>query len=312
MNDTLKFFQDNLGLDISMLPKFLPQLKERIIPLSVTNITPRIFYHWRKIGIIDYPSNEEGRSWVKLNMFEYVWLSVCVILRNYGVSLPLIIQIKEEMFKDLAQEIINNKQKFIDLMKKNLQYKDKLSSSEMNDIIDLIAKESYSIPEEYKVFTTKLGTSFGAILLYQTEACLIIQDDPNETKILMVNYKTMEQLYSHINELIQRPLLIIPFRSIVSDFLKESKNDIYLNSFELLTLDERKILAAIQDHDFLSIEIKPSGDKKELVVYKTSDFDIKGEKVKDIRIMLGLKDYDNITLVKRNNKHLYALKRNLI
>jgi hypothetical protein len=312
MNDTLKLLQNKYGVDINMLSKFYPKMKERVIPLSATNITPRIFYHWKRIGIIDYPTNEEGRAWVKLNLFEYVWLSVCVILRNFGVSLPIIKQIKEEMYEDIAREIINNKQKIIDFMKTNLKFNDEISMSDMYDVIEYVEKEYYSFPEEYKVFTTTLGVALSSILLYQKEVCLLIHNDLNETKKQIIVYKTLEQLYSGIKEQINRPLIMIPFRSIVSDFLKESKNDIYLNSFELLTLDERKILAAIKDRDFLSIEIKLSQDKKELVVYKTSDFDIKDEKVKDIRIMIGLKEYDNITLTQRNNKHLYAIKRKLI
>lgn len=312
MINIIKFLQDNFDINYNELPNLYPKLKERIIPLSATSVTPRIFYHWRRKGIIDYPISKEGREWVKLNMFEYVWICVCVILRNYGVSLANIKEIKDEIFVDFYQELLNDKPKFFKRLKQNLQIKDQLSPSDINDFLTLFEHESNNIPEEYKVFKTILGGALNAILLSNSEASLMIQDDKGELKIFLVVYKTLDQLYSYINPYLHRPLLMVPFRSIVSDFLKESDNDYYLKSFELLTLDERKILTALRSNDFKSIEIKRSHDKNDVTVHKDFEFDIKGEKVKDIKIMMGLNDYDTIKLVLRNDKHLYAVVRKKI
>lgn len=307
MTELIQNLQEKFSLDINQLHKLYPKVKDRIIPLSATNISPRTFFHWKKIGIIDYLSDDESHSWVKLNLFEYVWLCVCVQLRDFGVPLKILVKIKETLFNDFPQEIINNKQAVIDSMKGSIKFEEDLSI--FNSVIELLENNYKSFPEEYKIFTSTIGAYLGAVLFHKKEVCLILHNEKEEFDFSLISYKTMDEFFICTKEHLHRPLIMIPLRTIVSDFLMESKNDFYINLFELITIDERKILAALQNRDFKKIEIKLSEDKTKLQILETKDFDIKGDKVKEIRKLIGLNGFETMTLTGRNNKQIYVERK---
>lgn len=304
MIELLQNIQDKFNIDINQLHKHYPKVKDRIIPLSATNISPRTFFHWKKIGLIDYHTDEERHSWVKLNLFEYVWLCACVQLRDFGVPLKIIVKIKETLFKDFSQELINNKQAFIDSMKDSIKFKEDLPF--LNTVIELLENNYKNFPEEYKIFTSTIGTYLGVILLNQKEVCLIIHKEKEGFEFSLISYKTMDDFFICTREHLYRPLIMIPLRTIVSDFLTESKNDNYINSFELLTMDERKVLEAVQNRDFKKLEIKLSKNNAQLKILKTTDSEINGAKVNEIKKLIGLKDYETIKLIDRKNKQIYV------
>ena len=59
----------------------------------------------------------------------------------------------------------------------------------------------------------------------------------------------------------------------------------------------------IQEGDFKEIVIKMSGDEPVFNVKNKGEF--VGDKAKEIRKILGIKNYKNTTLVFRNDKHIY-------
>jgi hypothetical protein len=67
---------------------------------------------------------------------------------------------------------------------------------------------------------------------------------------------------------------------------------------------ETKVLEAIRSKDFQSILIKINADET-MVIEGTIETDLKDDKAKQVRRILGLKEYEEITIKYRNEKHLY-------
>src|SRR5260221_4514337 len=97
-------FKEHFGQLVGELfskPELFEQLKslvdERIIRLSETGVSSRVFNHWKKEKLlIDVPM--KGK-WIKLNFYEYVWVRTIKSLRGYGCSIELIREVKKIMSK---------------------------------------------------------------------------------------------------------------------------------------------------------------------------------------------------------------------
>ena len=88
------------------LVNFLPKLIEHKVPVSILNIHRRVFFHWKKEGIIDYEpyiiekeneNDEESKpvkKWLHLNAFDMLWLLMVKELRNFNVDLKTIKELK--------------------------------------------------------------------------------------------------------------------------------------------------------------------------------------------------------------------------
>jgi hypothetical protein len=73
-----KIFSENeLAEVMEKAELYFPKIAERKSNLTVTGINTRTFYHWKSQGLIDYEiEDNEKRSWVRLNIFEFVWLRI--------------------------------------------------------------------------------------------------------------------------------------------------------------------------------------------------------------------------------------------
>ena len=65
----------------------------------------------------------------------------------------------------------------------------------------------------------------------------------------------------------------------------------------------------MRDDDYKEITIKKGNDGF-LHLESKSQLEIKNEKAKEIRKIMGLKDYDRIELIQRNDKHIIINKTN--
>jgi hypothetical protein len=273
-----------------------PKIKDQIMPLSISGISARSFFQWKKAGIIDYPDNVN----VKLNLFQYVWLRICSTLRSYGIPFEVIKNIKESMFSDIGDQIIARKEEFLEKINKDEEHIEFFKA-----FIPLLEKEYKNFAQENRIFTSAIGTAITTILLLNKESTIIISQDNSEIVFEVIVYGTVKRYIEHISKYCSKSYLSIPIRSIVSDFFVNNNNDKYIEKFELLTKEEKLVLDAMKRKDFKEILIKRNNESDDLKISLTKDGDIIGDKVNEIKRILCLNEYSDITLKTRNNKHIY-------
>ena len=91
-------------VDSSEANRLLQEIRERTFPLA-TQVNPRVFNLWKKVGLIDIPYPVKGREWIKLNFIDYIWLKIIVGLRKFGCSLENIKAIKDVCLRDYSTEL---------------------------------------------------------------------------------------------------------------------------------------------------------------------------------------------------------------
>ena len=81
----------------------------------------------------------------------------------------------------------------------------------------------------------------------------------------------------------------------------------YTSSFDLFTHREQKVLELLRNDNYKQIIIK-KGDDGFIHLESKSSLEYKNETAKEIRKVLGLKTYERIDVIQRNDKHLIINK----
>ena len=90
----------NINSIISSPPeaiKILSEFQKDVFNVKDTKLTYRALNHYKKVGVIGTINNKE-KTWSKFNGIELIWIDIILQLRELGVSLEKIIQVKYFLF----------------------------------------------------------------------------------------------------------------------------------------------------------------------------------------------------------------------
>ncbi len=298
------------------LYEFYPKIFEKKIPLNLLGIASRNYLHWKKENLVT-SSNEdksipnEKRERVLLNVFDALWLLIIKELREFNVDFPTIRAVKGIMYGLIQFD------------------HDKLASISTDDFINSILK---NIPEDYHevikpilldgsfltmidsfidkkniILFKHIGNVLFEVLIRQVTVSLIIKkndgfvevefmkNDPNEA------FTDVAKAIAH--SLTNTTFINVPLVPLVAQLFEDSSFDKYTFQFGLFDANEKKIIDALNDDLCKEIKITKhqSGD---LTMNLTFEENLKNEHAKEVRKILGLKQYEKIELVYRNDKHL--------
>ena len=305
INDDLESALNNIGTSMSAIEKLYPKIHSSFMPLSITGVSARTYLHWKKSGLI-FTNNveEEQRSWVRINLIDYIWIKIIQTMRDFGVPLEVIKQSKEMMYSSALDILINDRDNYFEFLRQESNIsKEKLD--EAKRIVDLYADEYKNIPEEFEMYYTIISTLVTDMLIKNDKASLIITKNEGEFDVSYFTYKTMNEFQHIVFPLLERPHIQIPLRKLIQDFFDDPKSEKFVGGFELLNLKEKKVIDAIRKNDFKEIIIKQDGGNKDIIIEVEKDGAIMDQKAKEIKRILGLNEYSEVTIKFRNDKHLY-------
>jgi hypothetical protein len=286
----------------------------REIPLSATGVSSRVFFYLKDKKLIDYKVSKatDKKSWVKLNYFEAFWLMMIKEFRVFGIPDRHIKVIKSALFKTTAELYKEGDFEKETLMKQlGMIWMNEDEREEMHQEFDDYLEGVEKIPDADLIYLTSIGGIVSTLLLSSDMPVFVLVPNTNPETMkdapLMIEVITElvpsdlqisnEGLNPHVSK------LTIPLRPIFEKlFTSEIKNELFLH-YRLITDKEKQILDLIQEGDFKEIVIKMSEGEPVLNIKNKGEF--VGDKVKEIRKILGIKNYKNITLVFRNDKHIY-------
>ncbi len=289
-----------------------PKILATIVPLSLTKISPRNFYHWKENGLIDLSlENESGdRKWVRFNLIEYVWVSAIEVMRDFGLSYDIIKKVKKVLHTNHFQSMIDNREKNEKMFEQYLE----LNKEELEEFIELqryIAEEGLRMCKDNEISefeSTILFNIVTSILIHGKPSSILIYRKEGEFHVEFIQYGINDPITKVGAHAKEYPHLEIPINSLISEFLKEPKSEKYAEVFGMINAKEMKVLDAIRKKDFIEINIKYN-KKDELIIETIKDGEINDEKATFIRKLLGLNKYEEISLTYRNDKKLYIKSR---
>ena len=190
-------------------------------------------------------------------------------------------------------------------MIEQLQKNPSLNKEKLNAIKRIIYKfkEQGGFPEEYKIYATLLGAEIISTLLRGTQVSLIVLKKENE----FIGGFTSFDSKSNFDHLLSiYPNIQIPIKRIIEEFFEESNNEQIIETLGLISVNEKKVIDVLKSKDFKEIIIKKNNGMHDISIEVIKETDILNEdKIKEIKRILGLNEYSEITLKMRNSKHLY-------
>lgn len=293
-----------LGVDVAKMDILFPKLVEAVVPLSTTGISARTFAHWKGEGLIDLPDTET-RSWVRLNLFQYIWLKIIQVMRNFGLPLLAIKEVKDLLFQETFAAFEKNGAKHYEkFLRDNSEYSDE----QIKDQIKLIQEAIHlkrQIPEDQMIYLSLLGSLVSGMLLKNDQVSLTVTKVNDEFEVGMISYKSMGDFSNIFFRILSQPHFQIPLRKLVEDFFNEPKNEKIAESFGLISKNEKRVIDALRNDEYKEIIIKFEDDRKALKIEVIKDGELRDQKVRELMKILGLNEYSEVTLKLRNNKHIY-------
>lgn len=297
---------------------FYPRIFEKKIPLSLLKISSRNYIHWKKENLVNFLKEpkfekEEKRERVLLNVFDALWLLIIKELREFNVDFPTIRAVKDIIYSNIELD------------------ENKLNLTSIQDFTNEILK---SVPEELKevvkplildgsfltlidkiidkknhLLFKNIGGIFSDVFIRNISVSILIKKDEGFVEVLFLkndnnypnNNTDLVKLIS--KNLINDTFINVPMIPLFGKMFEDSNFDKYNFLFNFFDSNEKKILDALNNDLCKEIKINKhhSGD---ITLNLTFEEDVRNDHAKEVRRILGLKQYDKIELVYRNDKHL--------
>ena len=293
---------------INKIQNEFSRIFERKASLKLSGVKKRNFYHWKEAGIIDWKteSEDEKRTWVRLNIYDFIWVKIVQTARDFGVPLDAIRELKNELFQDYITEIKKDPEDFYRF------HQEKLGAT--NEEIEQI-RQFLDYVEEHRDDLIEQGEfhliSFFGALIHETLICGLhffitfkkVEDDYLFDFILQS--ERYDQLKVLNEDLLKQPMVIIPIDALIREFMEENDNLPNLVHWGFINPKEKKVLDALRDKELQSIHVK-RGENDTFIIEGDYQKDLMDEKAKELRRILGLKEYEVVTIKYRNDKHVYV------
>lgn len=300
-----------------------PKLSKKCVTLSSLDISYRVYVNWSEKGIVDYQVSDSHtdkdvvRKRVELSYFEALWLMIVKELRLLGMHLKHIKTIKEQLFAQMDLPLMNNIE--------NKELLDMIDKTMPKEAVDLYKEESISmsnlqeflkdIPEQYKIYTTNIAGLVQSVLLYGHSPSLMIykkslEEDlgfhifnpvASEIEAKMNGRDFRDEL---VTNLIHHTVVNIPMVPLIAEFFKVETLFKYTDVFALYSPGELELLEILKQRDFQQIKIYNNENNLSFELEITNKKEVMNDKAKELKVLLGLKEYQRAELIFRNNKHI--------
>lgn len=282
-----------------------PKITERRANLAMVGVNARTYNHWRNLGLVGEPAIKgQAKQWVRLNIYDYVWLEIVKVVREFGMPLETIKRMRELLELNFIEELKGQLEGFADFLKEQSDMSDVRIEQEMAKFQYMFDNTGDVLPEE-KHLLSILGSLIHKSLLTDEKTSIIIYKTERGFEFGSYTFSTISEFTKMYSNWFVLPHLTIPLGGIIEKFMNEPKNQVNLEVWGFIDKNEKKVLETLRNADFNEIIIKKPGDSQEFSVEVISSGNITDLKAKEIRKILGLNQYQEITIKYRNDKTLY-------
>lgn len=294
------------GIDPKRLDVVFPKILDTIIKPSSLGVAATELQYLISKNVLIFPKIEnEQRPWSRLDLFQSIWISLVKELRAFNVPFSDLAKMRVELFKVLLDDVIKDKDTVLEELKSRMDRKDS------NDFYKIIEENLNVIQERYSKVFTVLGSWITEVLLDGREVIILLYKEGEDYKFVADGTRGQEQLENLISEVKGKSFLSINLTEIILKFVEIDSLQKVSYRFGILTEQELKIIEAIRKKDFKQIIIRQDHKKSEsgkfenLIIEVEKDFELMDKKAIEVRRLLALNQYSDLTITYRNDKHLY-------
>jgi hypothetical protein len=277
------------------LAAFRQFLFDNIIPLEDLNDFKgaplnSILPFWRKKRLTPFiPSGKHKQS---ISFADLLWLRILDLLREFSYPIDKIQKVCDYFFKDAYYDELPKKNF---THNKNQFLKKKLAGTITENELQTLNFIEESINDDTFIYVLRFQINYLTNLVVD---CLESRDDKG---ILIFKDGSVAELhgidyYSHRNSIIDpsEPHIFISIRYLLREFIEDKElSSLFIP--RILNEDEKKVLKELKSRNVKEITIQMQNGAVRRIE-STKGGVITGEQAKEIRGILGLKNYEKITL----------------
>lgn len=291
--------------------KFISKLREKSIEAVVlkgslyaknlkfrdTGINSKTFHYWKMNGLL---STIDSGAWAEISFIEYLWLRVLENMRGFGCSLKLTQKIHYDLFVKAYEENLAERT----LYDKIAYYRNK---EKLGMITDFESQELAACESNAK--DPLIGIALRTEITYFSQRVVGCFENGEDLNLIIYPDETYEFKYENKKTgKPDRPHIFISLTYFITQLLEDEDKDEFVSNAGIFSEDEMRVIRELRNKNVDSIIIS----FHENGAVKNIDYDkkglIQGDKVKDVMRILGLKNFDSITMNIRNGTTLSFTK----
>lgn len=300
-----EYFKDIEEISQKAFWAYYAKTFSRLIPLSLTNATPSMFYHWKKKGLVNFDrnANTDKRTRVKLNLIEALWVKMLYKLRTFGLDIESLKIIHEELFGT------ENEKKVLEAAQHELDQMITVSDNEdLNELLNELSNEGLHnhIPSEFEIAFSYFGALTSVVIIQRQNIDILIylnQDDKLELDVYKKEWAGNEK----IQKIKTQSYISISLLNLIYEVFEEANFESILSTYDVFDNKENTILTHLRNKNVKEIIITRLNDEEYKIVVVENQ-DVKGEQVNELKKIFGLNNYKTVKLITRNNKHVLIEK----
>ena len=305
--------------DSAELMKFFSSISEKDFTLKETNVSTRVFQHWKNRGLIPFTDvnpeeSDKKREWVRLRFSEYLWIKTVDTLRNFGYPFESIKKAKDDLFKgnvfDMAGSIQQNNPEFSKSMVEFF-VKDNHSKEIKEELTELF-KSRENIKLLKKLFAK--SNNLWDLLIFNakeskgTEMGIVFLEDGTAIPLMwnmLLNFEGWGISNVEIfNAVIRIPHLYISLTNYILDFIADEERHEYLLKFSLLSNDEFDLLNKVRSKEYKNITINYDKGTETKVIKTEKEKKVSKENISDFLKNVLLDQHRTTTIKATRNGDL--------
>jgi DNA-binding transcriptional MerR regulator len=261
-------------------PSYLEEFDEKKYKPSDLGISARAMNSWKEKGLL-VGSNQKG--WHKFNLSECIWLKIIQKLREFNISIDVIILIKEELFCSPDIQLEVEKSQAFEKLKIALE---KENLSDIADAFDSSEMKEYMIKEKITLLDhlilDLIVTRGNSRLLFNLNGEIMVHKD---------NFEDQLRSYPEYMDFLRTAHISVSLNSLFYEVTNELIEDDDLRALNILSEQETVILNAIREKEIKKIEICfNDNEKPELIkVTRVNKLD-SATRLKELLINKGYQD----------------------
>ena len=276
--------------------KFIDSLLEPIFSISALNLTRQELNQWKAEGLIK-SNDSELREWVRVNFFDFVWLKMVDIMRQFKIPFTTIHKLKKEFFEIDDQELrylLSNAYK---------QGKDEIPKGEVMNLIEKeVVSQDYppAVMALFKRYFPPFNLFIFGLMIERSPISILVNAD-GQTVYLNPNQLAKTNVTEALVAFLSKPFIGVPMHTLLDEFYDNPKIKLAEQQQVCnLTKLETKVLGLLRKENIKEIRIRFNQQLRGEIIIEHVNYVNPGMLLKNVQDILQRGKYSTIKIVQED------------
>lgn len=276
--------------------KFIDSLLEPIFSISALNLTRQELNQWKAEGLIK-SNDSELREWVRVNFFDFIWLKMVDIMRQFKIPFTTIHKLKKEFFEIDEQEL-----KYL-LSNAYKQGKDEIPKGEVMNLIEKeVVSQDYppAVMALFKRYFPPFNLFIFGLMIERSPISILVNAD-GQTVYLNPNQLAKTNVTEALVAFLSKPFIGVPMHTLLDEFYDNPKIKLAEQQQVCnLTKLETKVLGLLRKENIKEIRIRFNQQLRGEIIIEHVNYVNPGMLLKNVQDILQRGKYSTIKIVQED------------